>query len=81
MPQKFYGEKELAALVKQCREQSGKSRAQVARELNVSRPTIFYAEEKPERGLHKLRKTIIETYSEYRVSDAVYLVSVAKKKR
>lgn len=74
MPKEFLEEAELAAFAKQCREQSGKSRAQVARELEVARPTIFNAEEKPERGLHKLRKAIVETYSEYEVIGPVYVV-------
>ena len=74
MSDRFIEEAELASLAKQCRENAGKTRAQAARELNVARPTIFYAEEKPERGLHKLRKAIIEAYSGYEITGPVYRV-------
>lgn len=64
----------LAALAKKVRSATGKSRAQVARELGVSRPAIFYAEEEPAKSLALLRKRIIETYSDYTVDGPVYLV-------
>jgi len=78
MPDRFIAESELAVFAKLCREKAGKSRAEAAQELGVARPTIFYAEEKPERGLHKLRKALIESYSEYEVTGPVYRL---KKKR
>ena len=78
MREKLIEESELAALAKQCREKSGKSRTEASRELSVARPTIFYAEEKPERALHKLRIAIIERYSEHEVTGPVYVV---RKKR
>lgn len=64
----------LAALAKQCREATSKNRAQAARDLEVSRPAIFYAEEHPHKGFQLLRKRIIETFSDYRVDGPVYLV-------
>ncbi len=68
----------LAALAKQVRAASGKSRAQVARELGVSRPAIFYAEEEPGKSLAMLRKRIIETYSHHRIEGPVYLMQNRK---
>ncbi|HWN94808.1 MAG TPA: hypothetical protein VNT99_07235 [Methylomirabilota bacterium] len=67
-------ERELAALAKKYREAAGKSRAQAARELKVSNPSVFQAEESPEQSLFKLRKRIIEKYSSLRVRGPVYLL-------
>ena len=78
MAEKFIEETELAGLAKKHREAAGVSRAQAARECKVARPTIFYAEEDPERGLHKLRKQIIERYSEFEVVGPVYLLREKK---
>ena len=78
MPDRIIQESELAALAKEIRSKTRKTRAEVARELGVARPTVVQAEEEPERGLHKLRKQIIEKYSEYEVIGPVYLV---RKKR
>lgn len=72
--QKTLDDAGLAALAKQCRIAAGKSRAQAARELDVSRPAIFHAEEDPSQGMTLLRKRIIETYSNHRVSGPVYVV-------
>ena len=74
MREKVIEESELAAFAKECREKAGKTRAEIARELKVARPTIFYAEEEPERGLHKLRKQMIERNSEYEVVGPVYIL-------
>ena len=65
---------ELAGLAKQFREASGKTQTEAARELGVSGPAMFQAEENPRQSLHKLRKRIIETYSEYEVIGPVYLL-------
>jgi hypothetical protein len=67
-------ERELAVLAKKCREASGKTRAQAARELKVSNPSVFQAEESPEKSLFKLRKRLIEKYSSFRVRGPVYLI-------
>lgn len=64
----------LAALAKKCRESTGKNRAQVARELKVSRPAIFYAEEQPQKSLFELRKKIIESYSNFVVLGPEYRI-------
>ena len=61
------GEKELAALAKKFREAAGKSKAATARQLRVSAPSVFNAEECPERNLIKLRMRMIEKYSDFKV--------------
>jgi DNA-binding XRE family transcriptional regulator len=63
-----FTETELAALAKKYRAATGKTKAQVARELGVARPTVVQAEENPELSLTKLRIRIIEAYSPYRVA-------------
>ena len=70
----MYSEPELAGLAKQFREKSGKTKAQLARELEVTRPTMQDVEERPERNLTKLRLRIIEKYSRFRVIGPVYLL-------
>lgn len=74
MEERIIQPSELVALAKEARSATGKTRAEVARELDVARPTIVQAEEEPERGLDKLRKQIIERYSEYEVIGPVYLL-------
>ena len=64
----------LAALAKRCRLASGKSRAQAARELGVSVPAIYYAEENLEQSMTLLRKRLVETYSGFTVDGPVFLV-------
>jgi hypothetical protein len=66
------GEKELAAMAKQFREASGKSKADAARQLRVSAPSVFNAEECPERNLIKLRTRMIEAYSPFKVIGPVF---------
>jgi hypothetical protein len=66
------GEKELAALAKQFREASGKSKADVARQLRVSAPSVFNAEERPELSLTGLRIRMIEAYSPFKVCGPVF---------
>jgi DNA-binding XRE family transcriptional regulator len=61
-------ENDLLALAKKYRKATGKTRAAVARELGVARPTVVQAEENPEQSLSKLRIRIIETYSPYKVT-------------
>ena len=68
----FFTESDLAALAKSLREAMGKRKIGVARELGVSAPAVFNAEERPELPLHKLRIRMIETYSKYKVVGPVY---------
>jgi DNA-binding XRE family transcriptional regulator len=65
-------ENDLARLAKRFRKQAGKTRAQAAREMDVSQTSIFQAEEKPEQGLLKLRTRMIETYSSFTVTSPVF---------
>jgi len=74
---KLVTEKELAALAKRFRLAAGKSKAAAARELGVAPPTLFFAEERPEKSLTNLRIRMIERYSKYRVRGPVYLLKEA----
>ncbi len=67
-------EKELAALAKTFRKGAGKSKVEIARELDVAPPTVFNAEEHPELSLTKLRVRIIEKYSPYKVTGPFYIL-------
>ena len=67
-------ERELASLAKKFREAAGKSKTEAARELGVSAPSVFNAEERPELSLTSLRIRLIERYSLYRVLGPVYLL-------
>jgi DNA-binding XRE family transcriptional regulator len=68
----LYAEAELAALAKEFRTQVGRSKADVGRELEVSRPSMQDAEEHPERSMTRLRLRIIEACSPYRVEGPFY---------
>jgi DNA-binding XRE family transcriptional regulator len=67
-------EDELCALAKRFRAAAGKSRAEAARRLGVARPTVFQAEEDPQQALLKLRKRIIEEYSDFDVTGPFYVL-------
>ena len=67
-------ENDLAACAKDFREKAGKTRAQAAREMDVSQTSIFHAEESPEQGLTKLRMRMIEAYSKFKVRGPVFLL-------
>lgn len=67
-------EAEMASLAKQFREAAGKTRAQAARELNVSHVSVHQAEELPEKGLVNLRKRMIEIYSSHKVVGPVFVL-------
>jgi hypothetical protein len=69
---KLLAEGDLAALAKKMRLATGKRKSSAARELVVSRPAVFNAEEHPELPLNKLRIRMIETYSKYKVIGPVY---------
>ncbi|MFN7138146.1 MAG: hypothetical protein ACK4UN_02285 [Limisphaerales bacterium] len=71
-------ERQLAALAKQFREAAGKNRAEAARELKVARQSIIYAEDQPQKSFFKLRKRIIEKYSDYTLVGPVYYLEKRK---
>jgi len=75
MAKNLYAESELAALAKEFRIKSGKSKADISRELKASRPSVQQAEENPEQSLTKLRIRIIEHCSPYRVTGPMYLLT------
>jgi DNA-binding XRE family transcriptional regulator len=72
MKKEFLTEADLAALAKKARKQAGKKRAQAAREMGVSQPSIFHAEESPEMSLTKLRSKMIVAYSPFKVVGPVF---------
>jgi hypothetical protein len=72
VPQKSFTEPQLATLAKQFRKQAKASRAQAARDMNVSQTSIFHAEESPKHGLTKLRSRMIEKYSSFEVIGPVF---------
>jgi len=67
-------EHELAALAKKHRLGAGITRAQAAREMGVKQPSIFHAEESPTLPYTKLRRRMIEAYSECEIVGPVFLV-------
>ena len=72
MPKQTFSESDLAAIAKRFREQSGKTRAQAARDMEVSQPSIFHAEESPGQALTKLRMRMIAAYSPFKVVGPVF---------
>jgi DNA-binding XRE family transcriptional regulator len=73
--QKPLTEKGLAAVAHRFREQAGKTRAQAARDMDVSQTSIFHAEESPELGLVKLRTRMIQKYSPFKVTGPVFYLT------
>jgi hypothetical protein len=71
---KIVKERELAALAARLRKAAGKRPVDVARELRVSQPTVFGAENLPKMSLTKLRVRMIERYSKFKVIGPVYLL-------
>jgi len=67
-------ENDVAEIAKTSRRRAGKTRAQAARDMEVSQTSIFHAEESPEQGLIKLRVRMIEAYSKFKVRGPVYLL-------
>jgi len=68
----IFDEEKLAALAKRVREAAGKTKADAARELGVSRPAVAQAENNPEKSFFSLRKRLIEKYSVFKVVGPVY---------
>lgn len=71
-------ENDLGALAKKYRMEAGKNRSQAARDLGIAQPTVFQAEEQPEKSLFRVRKLLIETYSDFEVIGPVYLLRKKK---
>ena len=75
---KLVNEKELAKLAKEARKQAHLSKAEVARQLEVTRGTIHQAEEYAEMSLTKLRIKIIEKCSPAKISGPFYQIETGK---
>lgn len=75
---KLVKEKELAKLAKAARKQAQMSKAEIARQLGVTRGTIHQAEEYADMSLTKLRIKIIEKCSSARISGPLYQVEAGK---
>ncbi len=68
----YVTEEQLAGLAKQYRTTAKKTRAEAARDMGIKHPSIFHAEESPEKTFVKLRRRMIEAYSPYRVEGPFY---------
>lgn len=67
-------EDQLAELAKKFRIKANRTRAQAARDFSVSQTSIFNAEESTRQSLFKLRKKMIETYSNCSLSGPLYFL-------
>jgi len=75
---KLVREKELAKLAKKTRKQARLSKAELARQLGVTRGTIHQAEEYADMSLTKLRIRMIEKCSSAKVSGPLYQVETGR---
>ena len=71
-------EQQLAALAKKFRLAAGITRAQAARDMGVKQPSIHHAEESPALPYTKLRRRMIETYSDREIIGPIFLVRKKK---
>lgn len=69
---RYVTESQLADLAKQFRCAADKTRAEAARDMGIKQPSIFHAEESPEKTFVKLRRRMIEAYSTYKVEGPFY---------
>lgn len=69
---RYVTEEKLAELAKQFRRAADKSRAEAARDMGIKQPSIFHAEESPEKTFIKLRRRMIEAYSDHKVEGPFY---------
>lgn len=74
----LYSEQDLAGLVKSMRIKSGMRQVDVAKALEVSRPSVVFAENNPERHLTTLRIRIIEYLSGSRLEGPLYRLKRGK---
>lgn len=70
----FVAEKKLAHLAKAARKKAKLSKAEIARQLGVTRGTIHQAEEYADMSLTKLRIKIIEKCSPAKLSGPFYRI-------
>jgi DNA-binding XRE family transcriptional regulator len=75
MPRKqIFTESDLMSAAKRFRKQAKKTRAQAARDMEVSQTSIFHAEQSPNESLLKLRVRMIEAYSTFKVKGPIFLL-------
>ena len=74
----FVAENELAKLAKAARQEENLSKAELARQLGVTRGTIHQAEEYPDMSLTKLRIKMIEKCTDAKVSGPFFRVETEK---
>jgi len=79
MADQFLHESELAALAKKLRMAAGKTRSEAAQELAVTPPSLYHAEESPQKSLTKLRCRIIELYSGKKVTGPYFCLEQSKR--
>ena len=72
MDEQYVEESELAGIAKKFRIAAGRSRADAAREMGIKQPSIFHAEESPDKSFTKLRCRMIETYSKVHVTGPLF---------
>lgn len=75
---RLFAETELAFLAKKFRKQSGRTKAQMARELGVTRATMQDVEERPEKNLTKLRCRVVEKCSPCSVQGPFFILIKTK---
>jgi len=71
---KFVSESDLAALAKQSRMAVGKTKVEVAKEMGVKPPSVHHAEESPHLSYTKLRRRMIEKYSNMKVTGPLFQI-------
>lgn len=74
-------ERSLAEIAKASRVAAKKTKAEVGRELEVSRMTVHQAEECPDVSLTKLRCRMIEKYSAFNVIGPIFMLERKKRSR
>ena len=74
----FVKEADLAKLAKAARKRARLTKAEVARQLRVTRGTIHQAEEYAEMSLTKLRIKMIEKYTPDRISGPFYQIETGE---
>ena len=75
---KLVGENDLAQLAKAARQKAGLSKAELARQLGVTRGTIHQAEEYPDMSLTKLRVKMIKKCSPATITGPLYQIETSR---
>jgi DNA-binding XRE family transcriptional regulator len=72
--EKLLSSEDLIRLTARLRKKSGKSLAEIAKTLGVSRTVIFHAEKSPEKSLLQVRRRIIRLLSGSELEGPFYLL-------